>query len=625
MPCAIAPTIGKLEMRARPAMPCSPPTWHHSGVKNNFGGSWMQETCWWKLCFFPLPTNGQKFFGFAEFLAALALMVLAWTIADVRYRFRIRTAALPLQLITFWVIAVVGVLTLLTDLWRTEGWHVLSGGVISPAVWQAILGGAIFISFIAWVWFAFVRPSVFSKRNSKWFGSEIYRAILRGIPEELSVVADELGRSAKSLIAHSTEIDRFRKETSTADKKRTPAEKISDDANAIFHLIADRHFCKALVGTASGTIYLLIEEITRQKKYRVPLGIFMKNITTEAIADKGSFVYREVAGYETGYLGHHKPLTSTLYGNYALIDSLDDVFDVDYQERNQWGWQQWEAYCRLVMMAFRNYASSKLIWNHSTVLFRAFDTIGNSIGDLSHLKDFGPDWWKNDNAKNLKTAVEFAKKAAKALDKLNKDNNSIKLRRRDNDYQKDIYDLVANLMFEVLFSASKVTETKWICWSIQHNDVWSEFFDKHEESGLATKIIQHKLRRLIYNDIKEMEKFPNFKGASILGLVLNVSWLKEPKKSKPSYAITKAVLAWVRKHYSEVAMTSPKVAATALVDGMEYDQKKLRLIKTGMEFLDREPSRAILDIEPPKSYVGPSAGPKNVGRRRKLVQRKLFG
>lgn len=70
----------------------------------------------------PADGSEQEFFGFSEFLAGLALMGLAWTIADVRYRFRVRTAPIPLLGITFSVVAAVGVLTLLTDLWRAEQW-----------------------------------------------------------------------------------------------------------------------------------------------------------------------------------------------------------------------------------------------------------------------------------------------------------------------------------------------------------------------------------------------------------------------------------------------------------------------------------------------------------------------
>ena len=43
------------------------------------------EKCFVGMCFFPLSPSDPKFFGFSEFLAGLALMVLVWTIGDVRY------------------------------------------------------------------------------------------------------------------------------------------------------------------------------------------------------------------------------------------------------------------------------------------------------------------------------------------------------------------------------------------------------------------------------------------------------------------------------------------------------------------------------------------------------------
>ena len=102
----------------------------------------LNKNCIAELCFIPLDAAAPKFFGFSEFLAGLALMVLAWTIADTRYRFRVWAAPIPLQGITFGVVAGVGVLTLLTDLWRAEQWLVPQGGLLTPASWQALLGGS---------------------------------------------------------------------------------------------------------------------------------------------------------------------------------------------------------------------------------------------------------------------------------------------------------------------------------------------------------------------------------------------------------------------------------------------------------------------------------------------------
>ena len=92
------------------------------------------ERCLSGICFVAVDTTVPKFFGFSEFLAALALMVVVWTTTDIRYRFRIATAPLPLHRLTFVSIGSVGVLTLLTDLWRAEGWLVPEGELLTPAI-----------------------------------------------------------------------------------------------------------------------------------------------------------------------------------------------------------------------------------------------------------------------------------------------------------------------------------------------------------------------------------------------------------------------------------------------------------------------------------------------------------
>lgn len=136
--------------------------------------------CYAFLCFVPLDPSSPKFFGFAEFLTGLALIVLAWTIADIRYRFRVRTAPLPLQSVTFFIVTVIGILTLLTDLWRAQGWVVPHGYLLTPATWQALLGGTFFLTFLTWAWFAFIRPPLYGKRNARRFAHVLFLSLSSG-------------------------------------------------------------------------------------------------------------------------------------------------------------------------------------------------------------------------------------------------------------------------------------------------------------------------------------------------------------------------------------------------------------------------------------------------------------
>lgn len=259
------------------------------------------EKCILGLCFVPLDGNGQKFFGFSEFLAGLALMVLAWTIADVRYRFRVRTAPLPLLGLTFSVVAAVGVLTLLTDLWRASQWLVPKGDVLTPASWQALLGGLFLLTFLTWAWFAFIRPPVYGKHNAERFAQTLYRFVLKGSPEELAVIADEIAPSAVELVRHATdrgEIKNYRIQPESESPRVPP--KVEAYANDLLLLIADKRLCRAVVKSSPGTALAVFQAMGDTRKYGVQVETFARNLINEALANPDSFIFHETEGYESG-------------------------------------------------------------------------------------------------------------------------------------------------------------------------------------------------------------------------------------------------------------------------------------------------------------------------------------
>lgn len=79
------------------------------------------------MCLVRLSQIGSWLLGLSELLAGLVYMILAWIIADSPNRFRAQTTPTPLQSQTFTIVAAVGVLALLTDLWRAQCWLVPSG------------------------------------------------------------------------------------------------------------------------------------------------------------------------------------------------------------------------------------------------------------------------------------------------------------------------------------------------------------------------------------------------------------------------------------------------------------------------------------------------------------------
>ena len=539
-------------------------------------------------------------------------MVLVWTIADVRYRFRVRTAPIPLQGSTFAIVAGVGVLTLLTDLWRAEQWLVPQGGLLTPASWQALLGGVFLLTFLTWTWFAFIRPPTYGRHNAERFAQTLYSLILKGSPTELAVIADELALSARSLVQHATDRGNFKNfdYQREEEKKRVPT-KVEAYANDLLLLIADQRLCRAMVESSPGTALAIFKAIGETKKYGIQVETFGKNIVAEAIVNKDSFLFHEAEGYHSGLIGYHKPLSQAMFSNYDMVETIGTLLDPDLPGQKEWGAEQWGAYCRAVLMVLRNYVEEGYR-GHSYVLYRAKGYLEHAVFDLYKLDGVANSSWDDDMQARLRVVVKFIEDAVKILDSKGvPDDLPMRIRDKHGPMLETIYDQIASLIFKVIFAASAVTMPNNQCWWIQHNSVWSKLFNFNRLNGDAGKVVKFKVRRLLYDEVVRMNEFANFKGAKIIGFCLNVMGLtvRTDNYDKDSRALQKAVLRWIKKNFVWLNEHTPRVAGACLVDGMSYDAENRRLVKTyPAEGFRRDPNYVYFDLDPvPDNSVVPLA------------------
>lgn len=562
----------------------------------------MEESCYWFMCFVPpIKSDVPRIFGFAEFISALALLVITYTLVDVRYRFRLAIAPTPLYRRTFAVIGLIGVEALLTEVWLAQGWWLPKTVVLTRAIWQGFFGLLFLGTFMSWVWYAYIRPPIYNRRNYRRYAKELYSYILKGSDGELAIIADELRRSANALVAFAPSNPRSCQPPEHAASKPQISE-IEGYAHDVLQLIANRKLCRHIVASAPATAIVLFEAAVAAEKYHLPLGTFAQNITAEAVSNLDSLLYHEADPFSSGLLGHLQPFSQAIYGHFALVEGLGDRFgsplDVDYRERSEWTAHQWKAYNRVVIMTLGAYVRETGGWRHSTSLFRAVDAIDHSVDDFYKLQGITADCYSSDIYKRLDTAVEFIRDAIEEIDKQEHRPEVHQLRRRKGDYNKDIYDLLAGLMFELVFKASSVSGPPDKAWMVHYNMVWGDFFDLGAE-GRTWKILQFKLRRLLYDEIRSMEKLPNFKNAKILGLCLNVIGLKVGTGSHArSYrALTKVILPFTQRCYPRLRQKLPRVAEAVLIGGITYDAENNCLAKTYLLGLRDEPSKEYLQLD----------------------------
>lgn len=558
------------------------------------------------FCYFSLDEKEVRLFGFPEFLAGLALMVLAWTIADFRYRFRVRTSPLvSLPPTTFFAMAACGMLTLLTDLWRAESWSVLEGNLITPLQWQASLGAMFLVVFLMWAWFALIKPARFGRSNAWRYAKQLYLGILRSHPSELPELADELSRSAGEIVRSAFTVNEVRAINQRGARWATKwwhfrtrwARDHRRFAYEIMQMMAERKFCRTVVATSPLTALAFFSECAQAKKFDVPLSTFAKNITTEAIARKDSFAYHEVSGHYTGFFGQQKPLTHALYGNISLMEAMDQVLDVEYDERDRWLSREWEAYFRLFSVTFAAFSKERVNQSPPSFINRAIGLIERCVWDLRWKKDELDTWPESDAVARFRISFDTAMRCLNSLDQNAWTPPSARWVHQEKKTYHDVYSQLAEAIYELVLIASTVGKSWSAAWTVQHNIAWNGLFDDYHD-GPSLLAVQRRVLRLMFDQVVEMERLPTPKGAAILGMSLNVLGLEDHSGSSRSVrTYHRFILGWVKRNYVSMAGNHPTIAAACLVEGLEYDAVNARLVKTHAGFMGREPTQTYFALD----------------------------
>jgi hypothetical protein len=430
------------------------------------------------------------------------------------------------------------------------------------------------------MYYAFICPPIFCSRNAHRFARELAEYIRRSNEDELKVIANELARSASQLIKKSKCLpSRF------CNQNEPEQTEIQNYAYEILLLIADRKFCKCIVMFSPITVQEFFGKMSSMEKFDIPIGQFARNISSEAIAQKGSFLYEEKEGYISGLLGYIKPVSTALYGNYALIEALGDHTDspLDILYKEPWGWDadQWEAYCRAVLITLGNFLGQGEDIQNSPVLNRAFSTIKHANYDLHKLDDISG-MYGNDILDRFNVVIEFIKKAIDLIDQqtiLPKHFNGV----REKTYPKNIYDQLAIMIYEVCLQSTKANLQASDSWSLQYIVVWDTFFCIAGNGSPAWKIVRFKVRRVLYEKIKKLTHIPNHEGAKILGFCLQVLGfgVGSDKKNygKGVYPLVKVVNSWTKKNYLSLRQKNIDVADSVLMGNLSFDAANNRLVK----------------------------------------------
>lgn len=554
------------------------------------------------MCISPVPADdGQTIFGFSEFLAAFALLVLVFNQSDAVYKFRVLIAPFNLYKATFWTSLFIGLGSLLTDVWFSQRWYSFEWGVTHAQI-QAVFALLFLATVFIWLWFGFIRPATFSPWNYRNFYNSLYWWIKRGSESQLPVAAAEILNSAKAIVKYGIDLPRY---DETARIK--PRKHIEGVAHEILILMGNRKFCRFVVSHTPITAIEFMREASQQKKYSLPLSQFAKNVFAEAILNPDSPLYNEDDDWRAGIAGHSKPFSFALFGDARLIEGLEasggSPFNFDWRMKEGLTPRQFEAFQKAVLMTYESYLDTGLYRNYARGLRGALEVIKSAGSKLNHLDKLESIPYPNNELDKYKLAIDFVKDAIKLIE--TRPNITFSNSRRDqygHIVNRNALDDLADIMFELFFDASYVKSNADSAHWVQHNTFWGEFFSFSSNTP-TWKILRSKFFRLIYDEIKRMEEMPNYKGAAVLGLCLNVLGVSPPQRRdyrRNVYALHKVVLDWTQRNYLAILKTYPLVGRACMIGGISFDEKNKRIVKTYAQALHEKPSQRFLNLSVPK-------------------------
>lgn len=529
-----------------------------------------------------------SFFGFAEYLASFALLLLVLASSDFRFRFRLACATADLRAIGSWLAISIGLALLLIDVWYQNALPIPR--FISNANNLKAILAFVFLFFVYRVLSnAFLRPPVFGPKTAATIFDAAHQFILEGDAERVRIVAEELNRSIPKVIDFAAKKVDLPK--STNGKLRT-----EEFAENLLLLFADLRFCRIVVDKAPLFAIICIREVQKNPRKGRPMLQFVRNIGSEFIINKNSSFYQEISGYDSGYLGYSRPVTNAVFGSYRFVENCAEKgfspLEVGFGEISDFDAIRINGFVR-ASLAFVEAYLKEGGYVHSYALNQIFLNLEGAVGGTYRLNGV-ESFHKMPELDRLQESISFIRKTIDLVDEHY--SGPRKLHKSNQD--EDICDLIAKFLFTVIFHSSAVEGPPWTAWDVQHNTVWSMIFGLHQNR--TTKVVGFKLRRLFLDEIRHMTEFANYKGARAIGFILHIFGpvLRDKKfeRDREFSGLHKIVIKWLQKNYLEMRRNSPKVADACLLGSISFDETSQAIVKTYMHNLGVRPREERLEL-----------------------------
>lgn len=502
-----------------------------------------------------------SFFDFTTFVTAMAVLILAWTNSDYRYKFRFKISFLPpcaLLIIVF----VLGLATVVDDYMHFDFWW-------SYSTWQLIFALILLILIFYWAFSCFVKSPKFNWYNHSRYRKAFRDVVFRRNYREMTSLVGDFRNSVQSIIRFS------KNEYELEDCELSEKEK---NALRIVDLIGNDFFAKAVVDVDVRIAADLFKDAKENNKINHGIKVFAVNFITQALINENSFLYTEI-NYTNGSFSYYKPVITAIYSDYDLVHEIPQLLNPHYSLRRQWRAQQVKAYCVILLASIKSFFEK---WHDDFFFKQNFEDLSDLTRKVLELNGVSGDLMGNESWLIYKEVIGFYRDLILAISKTSI-SKRIQKKYSEEYKEMDLFDIIADSIVKIMNWIGDVRGPNF--WLVQYMNFWDDIFHTEPETE-SVKILMFKLRRAIYLTIKEDG---GYMGIRIHMMILNIMGLTPISKTKQLFKEDGILHRWVL-YYTKYNLwtyyqNKPNFVNACMPDGMSIDVNTKELVRIIPSFI----------------------------------------
>ena len=575
------------------------------GLKSHLATVWSGFAEWWR--------DSSEVIGHEDyapaldvggFLTILAFSLAVFTLERPKYRLRQAMALIPIKSVLFWTLAFFGLFTFFIEAAIQFEWSL--PWPVDPNTINLVLAGWVALLAIYWMLVCFLRPPRYGRWTARRFFAESFRGIVNGTEEEMLALARELSRELDRVITNCPTTAERR----PGEKRHKPhLTKLETYTFQIFGLLEDPRFCEAVARELPSFPAHFVERLVELNRFDTPAPIIIRRMIVAMLSNKRSALFVENEWLAGGFMGQAKPITRSIFRNWSKFElsgsKWGSPLDLNYPYARDWdldGWRVYFGMSRLYLEGIQDTKGSLANKGGIRDILRTMEVAYEKSGAPKGRYDYSD---PRNPKRHVQIANEFLHDLVKAADDRNEWTH---FDRSDKHfYGKDFSSQVAKMLDEALTSISWIeTGEFFVLWDAQHNNFWYMLQDHKVKCSPTMRMIRRKLRRMIWDEVKGMDRFANYKGARYVRFCLFVMGFysgnhRKDSVDRDSWPLAKVVTDWVRRNYQDIAITHPPVAEEMLPIGFLYDAEKSLLVRERGDTLTGKARTIEFELDPPKN------------------------